>query len=205
MGWDHYSRLDRKSTQGLVMRAQSPATTTARHLLAALSVLGFAALTWASFASPLPRLVYNASSSTPIGWYRIEPLDRRAAVPAFGLHVDSIVLARLSADAAAVAGQRGYLPAHLPLLKRVGALPPQQVCIVDGSVRIDGVLVATVQRADRMGRALQPWLQCRRLNAGEVFLLGTAHPTSFDSRYFGPIPASAVLGVAHPVWVEARQ
>jgi type IV secretory pathway protease TraF len=25
---------------------------------------------------------------------------------------------------------------------------------------------------------------------------------SLDGRYFGPIPASAVIGRAHPVWME---
>ena len=41
-----------------------------------------------------------------------------------GVIVGSIVLVRLPADAAALAAQRGYLPAHIPLLKRVGAVAP---------------------------------------------------------------------------------
>jgi type IV secretory pathway protease TraF len=44
--------------------------------------------------------------------------------------VDSIVLTTLPPDAAALAAQRGYLPARVPLLKRVGAVAPQEVCIV---------------------------------------------------------------------------
>ena len=40
-----------------------------------------------------------------------------------------------------LAAQRGYLPTRVPLLKRVGAVAPQHVCIVAGQVRIDGVPV----------------------------------------------------------------
>src|SRR3546814_3170712 len=44
----------------------------ARIVLAGLSACGFAALAWASFVSPLPRLTYNPSASVAVGWYRID-------------------------------------------------------------------------------------------------------------------------------------
>jgi conjugative transfer signal peptidase TraF len=172
----------------------------ARLVLAGLSAGGLAALAWASFASPLPRLVYNPSDSVAVGWYRVDPLARRADA----LPVGSIVLARLPADAAALAAQRGYLPARVPLLKRVGAVSPQLVCMADGIMRIDGVPVAAALPADRMGRPLHAWHACRRLRPGELFLLSTTNPASFDSRYFGPIPVVDVIGVAHPLWLETR-
>ncbi len=171
-----------------------------RLVLAGLSAGGLAALAWASFASPLPRLVYNPSDSVPVGWYRIDPTSRRADA----LPVGSIVLARLPADTAVLAAQRGYLPAHVPLLKRVGAVSPQLVCMADGIVHIDGVPVAAALPADRMGRPLRTWHACRRLRPGELFLLSTTNPASFDSRYFGPIPAANVIGVAYPLWLEKR-
>jgi len=86
----------------------------------------------------------------------------------------------------------------------VGAIAPQEVCITGQIVRIDGVPSAALLRADRWGRPLPAWQQCRRLRAGELFLLSATNPASFDSRYFGPVSASAVIGVAHPVWLEAR-
>ncbi|EJH4826741.1 TPA: S26 family signal peptidase [Pseudomonas aeruginosa] len=176
----------------------------ARLVLASLSIGGFAALAWASFVSPLPRLTYNPSDSVAIGWYRIEPFDPHTALLSRPLSVDSIVLVPLPAEAAALAAQRGYLPTRIPLLKRVGAVAPQEVCIVGRSVRIDGVPVAAALPADRMGRPLPSWQQCRRLEPGELFLLSVTNPASFDSRYFGPVRASAVLGLAHPVWLETR-
>ena len=176
----------------------------ARLVLAGLSACGLAALAWASFVHPLPRLTYNPSDSVAVGWYRIDPLDHRTSSPPRPLSVGSIVLVPLPAEAAALAAQRGYLPTRVPLLKRVGAVAPQHVCIVAGQVRIDGVPSAAVLPADRLGRALPSLQLCRRLEPGELLLLSVTNPASFDSRYFGPVSASAVIGVAHPVWPEIR-
>ena len=177
----------------------------ARIVLAGLSACGFAALAWASFVSPLPRLTYNPSDSVAVGWYRVDPLEHRTDALPRPLSVDSIVLVPLPAEAAVLAAQRGYLPMRVPLLKRIGAIAPQEVCIAGGIVRIDGVPSAAVLRADRMGRPLPSWPQCRRLEPGELFLLSVTNPASFDSRYFGPVPVSTVLGVARPVWLETRR
>ena len=177
----------------------------ARLMLVGLSACGLAALAWASFVSPLPRLTYNPSDSVAVGWYRIDPFDPRTASLPRPLSVDSIVLVPLPAEAAALAAQRGYLPTRVPLLKRIGAVAPQEVCIAGGIVRIDGVPSAAVLPADRLGRPLPSLQLCRRLEPGELFLLSTTNPASFDSRYFGPVSASTVIGVAHPVWLETRR
>lgn len=137
------------------------------------------------------QIVYNPSDSVPRGWYRIAKAD--------ALHVGDIVLARLPAAPAMLAAQRGYLPAGVPILKRIGALAPQLMCVSDGAVRIDGDVVATVRTRDGQGRELPVWSQCRSLVNGELFLLST-NPASFDSRYFGPIAAKAVIGSAQPLW-----
>ena len=198
------------STGGTVPlpRSHTRSRLRARIVLAGLAACGLAALAWASFVHPLPRLIYNPSDSVPVGWYRVDPLRHRPGSPPRplppSLRVGSIVLASLPPDAAALAARRGYLPAGVPLLKRVGAVAPQEVCIVGGIVRIDGVLSAAVLRADRWGRPLPSWQQCRRLEPGELFLLSVTNPASFDGRYFGPVRASAVIGVAHPVWLEKR-
>ncbi|WP_398498817.1 S26 family signal peptidase [Variovorax sp.] len=141
------------------------------------------------------QLVYNPSDSVPRGWYRIE-----RKIDTDSLQVGGIVLARLPADAAALAAQRQYLPAGVPLLKRIGAVAPQAVCVRDRVVRVDGVAVATTLDHDGQHRLLPVWMHCRTLAKGELFLLGSTNPASFDSRYFGPIAASAVLGLARPVW-----
>ncbi|WP_312417927.1 S26 family signal peptidase [Comamonas sp.] len=193
------------STAGTAGTAPRPRTRLGtRIVVGTLAAIGFAALAWAAFVSPLPRLTYNPSDSVAVGWYRIDPFDDRAASLSRPLSVDSIVLVPLPATAAALAAQRGYLPTRIPLLKRVGAVAPQHVCIVAGQVRIDGVPMAAVLLADRIGRPLPSLPLCRRLEPGELFLLSVTNRASFDSRYFGPVSASTVIGVARPIWLETR-
>lgn len=160
--------------------------------VALLGGLGLAALAWSSMRAPDPRVVYNPSDSVARGWYRIGPPK--------SLHVGSIVLIALPGDVATLASQRGYLPAGIPLLKLIRAVQPQNVCIEDRIVSVDDVAITTALAADSQGRSMPIWQQCRALEADEIFLLSTTSPASFDSRYFGPLSASAVIGNAHPLW-----
>jgi conjugative transfer signal peptidase TraF len=141
---------------------------------------------------PDVRLVYNASASAPRGWYLIRP----STTP----RVDDYVLATLPGAAAALAAQRGYLPLGVPILKQVGAVEGQHVCITGDALVVDGTLFGRLLRSDSQGRPLGGWSQCRWLTNGEVMLLSTTNPASFDSRYFGPVLASAVRGQAVPLW-----
>jgi conjugative transfer signal peptidase TraF len=162
-----------------------------------LLVGSLAALGWAALTTSPPRLVYNASDSVPVGWYRISPTTSLAP--------GDLVLVRLPPEVRSLAAQRGYLPANVPLLKTVAAMAPQRVCMLGSQVRIDGVVVARRLRWDRQGRALPTWQACRRLVGDELFLLSSSNPASFDSRYFGPISADAVIGRAQPLWLESRR
>ncbi|OWJ89121.1 S26 family signal peptidase [Pseudomonas sp. A46] len=155
------------------------------------------ALGWATIATSPPRLIYNASDSVPVGWYRISPANSLAS--------GDLVLVLLPPEAMSLASQRGYLPANVPLLKTVAAMAPQRVCMLGSQVRIDGVVVARRMRWDRQGRALPTWQACRRLVGDELFLLSSSNPESFDSRYFGPVSVDAVIGRAQPLWLESRR
>lgn len=170
-----------------------------RALLACMGV-GLAALIAPTLFQARARVVYNPSDSVAQGWYRVTP-----DVGPDSLRVGSIVLARLPESVAAFAAQRGYLPDGVPILKRIGALAPQSVCIREQVVRIDRDAVATTRLHDGTHRPLLAWAQCRPLARDELFLLSNTNPASFDSRYFGPIDASAVIGLARPVWTwDAR-
>jgi len=78
-----------------------------------LAAFGLAALGFAAFVDPAPRLVWNASASAPIGLYWADHV-----VPARG----DFVLAELPPRAQRLAAERSYLPKGVPLVKRVAAL-----------------------------------------------------------------------------------
>lgn len=156
------------------------------------TLIGVAAAVAPTALRPSVRVAYNTSSSAPLGWYRIQPVTSPK--------VGDYVLATLPTVAAALAAQRGYLPAGVPIVKHVTAVAGQHVCARDDALTIDGAPSARILRSDRQGRPLPAWRQCRSLASGEVFLLSPSNPASFDSRYFGPVDASAVRGQAVPLW-----
>lgn len=157
----------------------------------ALSGALFAGLFGAVTAlAPQPRLIWNASASMPLGLYHVDV----GRTPATG----DLVLAEPPDEVAALLAARGYLPRGVPLLKRVVAAEGALVCRTGSFVTIDGIGAVRARANDRAGRPLPRWLGCRRLQRGEYFLLGAASD-SFDSRYFGPLPAGAVIGTARPL------
>jgi len=160
----------------------------------ALIALGCACVAATIAAPPLPRLVWNASASAPIGLYRVEPV----ALVARG----DMVLARTPLSVRALAAWRHYVPANVPLVKRIAGVAGDRVCAAGTRVTLNGRPIAARRARDRLGRALPWWKGCRTLGAGTVFLLMAGVPDSFDGRYFGPTPASDALGKATPLWVE---
>ncbi|MEQ8451144.1 MAG: S26 family signal peptidase [Nitratireductor sp.] len=144
--------------------------------------------------SVTPWLLWNASVSAPVGLYLIQS-DERFEVP-------DLVAVAPPAPLAHMLDQRGYLPLGVPLLKRIVALPGQQVCRHGHVVTVDGNAMAEARDLDRAGRALPVWQGCQSIGDGEVFLLNWQHPDSLDGRYFGPLPQSAVIGRAIPLLTD---
>lgn len=160
----------------------------------ALGLLGLGAIGLPLVGRPAPLLIYNASVSAPIGLYRV-----RSADP---IRLGDLVLARTPLSVRRLAAERGYLPETVPLVKRVAALSGDSVCVRDRAVSIDGRHVADQLTADTAGRPLPVWTGCWTLGPDEIFLLMADVPHSFDGRYFGPVPASAVIGRLVPLWLR---
>lgn len=143
-----------------------------------------------------PKLIWNASASVPIGLYRVEPAER------IGL-ADIAVVMPPEPLAGFMAG-RGYLPNGVPLLKRVLARAGTTVCRKGTAIIAYGMSFGHARERDSRGRPLPVWQRCRRIADGELFLMNWDAADSFDSRYFGPLALTSIIGRAVPVWTADR-
>ncbi|WP_245442645.1 S26 family signal peptidase [Mesorhizobium hawassense] len=162
----------------------------ARKTLAAASI-GLVLIFITAVAKPAPILIWNASASAPVGLYGLGLGAARTG---------DFVLVRMPNMVGQLADQRGYLPRSVPLVKRVAALPGEHVCAFNDAIIIGGKIAARRLKTDSKGRPLSWWNECRPLASDEVFLIGGDAPGSFDSRYFGPVPAANIVGRLVPLW-----
>ena len=139
-----------------------------------------------------PRYIWNASNSVPSGLYRVQPATQLTVTELVAVQPPDLLAAFLDLN--------GYLPIGVPMLKRVLALPGQTVCRNGLTVVIDGIDIGDARERDGRGRPLPAWHGCRVIAEGDVFVMNWQSEDSLDGRYFGPLPASAVIGKAMPVW-----
>ena len=138
-------------------------------------------------------LVWNASASAPIGLYRVH-----SGGP---IRSGDMVVAWTPEPARSLAARRHYLPANVPIVKRVVAVAGDRICAVGTSVSINGNRAAARRNVDSNGRVMPRWTGCRRLSGGEYFLLMDS-PLSFDGRYFGVTQRKDLVGRAVLLWAR---
>nr|WP_082510048.1 MULTISPECIES: conjugative transfer signal peptidase TraF [unclassified Rhizobium] len=144
----------------------------------------------------------NLTPSEPLGLWRIVEPDRPILVG------DLIFICPPATDEMREARARGYLRFGLcegrvaPLIKTVTATSGQ-IVEVGMDIHVDGQFLpnSTVALVDKQDRKMTPY-------KGGTIPPGTAYlhsdfPGSYDSRYFGPLPISGVLGLAQEVWTYA--
>lgn len=141
----------------------------------------------------------NLTPSQPLGLWRIEAPSQAIAAG------DLVFVCPPQTPSFEEARHRLYLARGLcpggvaPLIKTVAALPGQRVAIGE-NVSIDGILLSSshLHQTDGAGRPL------RRFAGGIVppgyLYLHSPFASSYDSRYFGPVPKSGLLGLARPVF-----
>ena len=142
---------------------------------------------------PRPLLVWNASASAPTGLYRVGGADVAAG---------DMVIAWPPAAARDFAARRRYLPANVPLVKRVAAEPGDRVCALGQEVFVNGRWVAERLVRDAVGRPMPWWSGCVTLRSGATFLLMADSAASFDGRYFGPTERNDIVGKATLLWAR---
>jgi conjugative transfer signal peptidase TraF len=140
----------------------------------------------------------NLTPSEPLGIWRIEPIDR---APTVG---DLVFICLPPTSQFEEARKLGYLRRGLcaggfaPLIKTIAALPGQRIAIGD-TVEIDGAILdaSRVRKDDGQGRPIIPF-SGGIVPPGYLFL-HSSFASSYDSRYFGPVPDSGLLGLARPI------
>ncbi|MVA37504.1 conjugative transfer signal peptidase TraF [Agrobacterium vitis] len=140
----------------------------------------------------------NLTPSEPLGLWRIVALRRPVETG------DLVFICPPVTAPFEEARRRGYVRRGLcpggfaPLIKTVAALPGQHIKI-GANVTVDGKPLASsiVRASDGEGRPITPF------KTGIVPLrnlfLHSSFASSYDSRYFGPVPDTGLLGLARPV------
>jgi conjugative transfer signal peptidase TraF len=141
----------------------------------------------------------NRTSSFPVGFYRLTGGD---------WHKGDLVLVDVPVDRPVfqMAKTRGYLFGSLdrsgvvPILKRVVAVHGDFVEVAR-AVRVNGIELANsvVQSEDSAGRPM-PVVSGGVVPDGQVWLMSDENRRSFDSRYFGPVPAELIRGPIKALW-----
>jgi len=116
-----------------------------------------------------------------------------------------MVVARPPLAVRALAARRRYLPANVPLVKRVVGVPGDRICAAGATIAVNDRPLATRRMSDRLGRPLPWWRGCRTLRDGALFLLMAERSDSFDARYFGPSDVHDIIGKATALWVTAKE
>lgn len=164
----------------------------------AWGIAGFVGI--AAVAADAVGLRLNVTASAPSGLWWV-----RAVNPAVITQGMLVAVCPPTMPLVALMRQRGYLSTGdcsagvAPLLKPVGAVAGDRVRIRAGlPAEVNGVPLVNT-RADP---GMPAWADGEvTVQPGQMWLFSSFSAGSFDSRYFGPVPAASVRGAAVPVVV----
>lgn len=147
------------------------------------------------------RWLYNSTWSVDKGLYHIDRTKRhsfaRGDVIAFNYVAPAWVR------------ERGWthIPDFVKMIKPVAAIPGDRVTVKDGWLWVckqeETACSATAWRSptDRHGVAWPEW-DAPQVIPEDHYLVIAPFIASYDSRYWGLVPTSAILGKASPVWTR---
>lgn len=142
----------------------------------------------------LPPLIINYTHSEPYGLYSVIP--HGLAEYRRGM----LVLLPVPEGFTAMVYGRGWVNAGHPLMKGIGALAGDIVCVFADHAEINHRSIGPVFSRDSAGRELPRLRGCFVIQRGEFFPLSTYSDKSFDGRYIGPQPLASIVGELRPLW-----
>ncbi|WP_371367791.1 hypothetical protein SRRS_16000 [Sporomusa rhizae] len=156
-------------------------------------------LFWLVLASPflfrqqMPGLfIRNDTESMPLGFYVILP-DRPAKN-------GDIVAFTPPQELWQMAKERGWTKGERYWLKEVAAVEGDTYTITDTGIYVNDHYVGTIADTDRQGKPLPQLRGTFQVKPGYFLPLATYRPSSFDGRYFGELPLTAVHKRVYPLF-----
>lgn len=145
------------------------------------------------FRQQMPGLfIRNDTESMPLGFYVILP-DRPVKTG------DSVAFTPPQ-ELWQMAQERGWTNGERYWLKEVAAVEGDTYTITDTGIYIDGRYAGSVAAVDRQGQALPQLRGTFQVKLGYFLPLATYRPSSFDGRYFGELPLTAVHKRVYPLF-----
>lgn len=143
----------------------------------------------------MPRhIIWNASASVPLGLYAIQDVNQ--------FRVGDLLVATPPPEIEEFLTNGRYIPAGVPLIKHIAALPGQTICRIGNTITVDLHVVGQARTLDSKDRPLPYWHGCLTLGPQQIFLMNAAVSDSLDGRYFGPFERNDIVGRAVPIWTD---
>lgn len=136
----------------------------------------------------------NLTVSAPRGLYLVRANENGPVIRG-----ELVTLAVPPAFTSLVYG-RGWLKTGTPLLKTVGGLPGEVLCVSGGRFSLSNQDLGPVFARDSQGMPLPMLSGCSKVPPGQFVPVSTFHPKSFDGRYMGAVPLALVTGRASLLW-----
>ena len=145
---------------------------------------------------------FNFTGSEPKGVYRITKISN-------ALSVGDLVVACPPEMAARLSVERGYVfsagkcpGGSFPFMKKIVAVPGDRVRVADIGIFVNGILVrnSSPRKVDSRGNPVPGILGYNKVTSG-YWLVSSYSKLSYDSRYWGAIPAQSIFSYASPVFV----
>lgn len=142
-----------------------------------------------------PPLLVNTTDSEPHGVYWLEEHPRAGFNRG-----DMVSFAVPEAYQSLVYGRQWLAPGS-PLIKGIGGLAGDTVCVTDTDASVNGNRIGPVFETDSQGRAMPIRRGCERVPVDYFFPFSDRVARSFDGRYMGPRALSVITGKVHPLWI----